>query len=324
MSVADQRGELTVEQRSATAEELADAARAVYGIRAPIDPSYWCRQVGVALEWRAQFEEGRYLRPVNQPPSIVIQEGQRGLRRSHFTLAHELGHHLIEETRRNVELRNYLTDRALRTLSRITTASSEEERLCDEIAGALLLPIETVRAIRQPDGRPCLADLLDMASRHRTSHAATMRRYRRIIGAEMTYALCERVRRVDTDQDEWFVIDQQDLGLQLPTKAWLRPLWTTDDERRGNEEGGHRGYSMWFVPTSRQCRFVWTDWQRLRGGRYAVLVMEAPAEACHTASAGVCRSRVMSLMETYACRETATMRFRLDVRPEVVRNEPTA
>jgi len=279
MNDTESLGELTVEQRSATAEEIADAARAVYGLRAPINPSYWCRLVGVALRWQTQFEEGRYLRPVNEPPSIVIQEDQRGLRRSHFTVAHELGHHLVEETRRNAELRQYLTDRALRTLSRIATASTEEERLCDEIAGALLLPIETVRAVRQLDGRPCLSDLLDIASRHRTSYAATLVRFRRISGINMTYALCERGRRKDTEEDVWFVVDRQELGLQLPVNAWLRPILSTDDERSGDRRKGHRGYAMWFAPTTQECIVVWTDWERLPGGRYAVLVMQAPSEA---------------------------------------------
>src|SRR5205823_2197000 len=119
-------------------EGLARAARSTRGMCAPIDVQGWCRDAGVTLRWVRTLEEGLYLRTGDRPIVQIRPGGNQG--RRNFTVAHELGHHFIEEARQEPDLRRRLSATALHWLSRVPVGGPEEERICDTFAAAMLLP----------------------------------------------------------------------------------------------------------------------------------------------------------------------------------------
>lgn len=83
-------------------------------------------------------------------------------RRENFTLAHELGHHLIDED-----------DDCLSWLADLDRPGDEIEQLCDAVAGRLLIPDEVSQQAFS-GGSPSADGLVDLFDRTRASRMACM------------------------------------------------------------------------------------------------------------------------------------------------------
>lgn len=122
------------------AELFAHKAWQTLGLTPPADLGAVAARLGVEVHEREFVEEvdGLYLRLPDAPPVIAINSVYtKPLARRRFTLAHELGHHLL--TRRlspGKRLFFFDTSRTARTLM---------ERSCDRFAALLLMPEELVR-----------------------------------------------------------------------------------------------------------------------------------------------------------------------------------
>ena len=261
---------LTGRQRVAAAEEVAAAARQHYELSVPIDPLGWCSQVGVHLQRQHQVEEGRYLRPSVGGASIVMRHG-RETQRSRFAVAHELGHHFIEETRRSTGFRNHLSTRVLRLLSRIETGSPEEEQICDSIAGSLVLPAWEFSS-RRVGSRPSLAELMRMARRHRVSVVTAMVRFHEISGARMIYALCQPSNSTSTQSSSWKIARHYELGFALPAHTSIRLDVYNED---GLTDHGVDAFTVCHLAESASRLIVWVDWEPVRAEQLAVIIMPA-------------------------------------------------
>jgi hypothetical protein len=99
-----------------------------------------------------------------------MRQGDHGLR-TNFTLAHELGHHFVEQSRRDPAFRSRLRPATVRLLGRIGPASPAEEPLCDVLAGVLLIEADDAMSAL-PDGRPDVDALLALSKRCHVSPAA--------------------------------------------------------------------------------------------------------------------------------------------------------
>jgi Zn-dependent peptidase ImmA (M78 family) len=127
---------LTDSECSRLAEAVAKLGKEVIGLTGPVDADKWCDRAGVQLCSFDQDIEGRYSH--DPQPTIFLRDAQSPTCRN-FTLAHELGHHLLEDCRRKSALRLVLGDYGVKLLSLLTPASHVEELVCDSIAATLLL-----------------------------------------------------------------------------------------------------------------------------------------------------------------------------------------
>ena len=130
------------------AEILSVTARRDRGLpdRFSIDDADECTsRAGVSLRWFSGPQEGRYARHGGEPV-VELRSITRRPQRQTFVLAHELGHHFVEEVRSNSSFRRQIPERALQLLSLIDVAGPAEERLCDAFARALLLPADDMRS----------------------------------------------------------------------------------------------------------------------------------------------------------------------------------
>ena len=169
------------------AERLADSVREEYRLQAPIRRERWCRLAGVTIEWTEMIEEGQYRR---SPVAAIIQ-----LRRSwhqtrlNFTLAHELGHHFLEQSRREPELRRRLGESTVRHLSRVPIGGDDEEQLCNAFAAALLMPASIAQQASRAELR--LEAIQTLARCYGMSLSATVVRLQRAGNAPIDYLLCK-------------------------------------------------------------------------------------------------------------------------------------
>jgi len=121
------------------AEHLARRVLDDAGEWPPVDLSNLARYLGVRRIHRTEItEDGRTIW-IEGRPEIELRI-DRSSTRTRFTLAHELGHVLLQTDR---------TSAARRTNS---LTHNDEETMCDWIAAALLMPSDWVRpyAVRQP------------------------------------------------------------------------------------------------------------------------------------------------------------------------------
>ena len=122
------------------AEMFAHKAWTALKLTPPADLDLVARKLGVDLHRREFVPEidGMYLRVPGCPPVIAINSSYvKPVGRQRFTIAHEIGHHLLTRGRTAI-------DRVL-FLDSTATSKTALERACDRFAALLLLPEELVK-----------------------------------------------------------------------------------------------------------------------------------------------------------------------------------
>jgi Zn-dependent peptidase ImmA (M78 family) len=201
---------LSFSEELAVAEALAACARAHYKLPSPINGPRWCALAGVELHWSAQYDEGRYIRSGNHV-AMHLREGEPP-HRSNFTLAHELGHHVIEESKRNYEFRIKLDPLIRRLLGYVEPGSLDEESLCDRIAGSLLIGAEELRSWRDSCRHIDVHELHRLARSFDATPQTALRRLNELHDFEAMYLIVveveSKVWRVESchGQPRWFNI----------------------------------------------------------------------------------------------------------------------
>lgn len=157
------------------AELFAYKAWRTLSLEPPVNLDKIASKLNLVIEYREFIPEidGFYLRLPNCPPVIAINASYvKPQERRRFTLAHEIGHHLLARRISNSERLFFLdTPRNRRTVL---------ERACDRFAALLLMPEELVRRYFQeleanPRNRVAI-----MASRFGVSTWAMRRRIKEL------------------------------------------------------------------------------------------------------------------------------------------------
>lgn len=134
----------------------------------PIDVEELARRMGIASITTAPMIEDGRLEQDGQNARIYVRDGLPA-HRQRFTIAHELGHRLL------------LHPRAPAERYRRRLAGDAEERLCDDIAAAILLPEYWVTSHYQH--RPHRLDTVrQLSSETRTSLSASLVRLSEVLG----------------------------------------------------------------------------------------------------------------------------------------------
>ncbi len=120
------------------AERLAHQAWETLKLEPPVDLDYVAQRLGITVD-RVEFLEeidGFYTRhPEDNTPLVAINSSYlKPLARQRFTLAHEMGHHLLGHYRPGV----FCVDG-------VGTRKNRLERACDRFAALLLMPEALVR-----------------------------------------------------------------------------------------------------------------------------------------------------------------------------------
>lgn len=157
------------------AELFAHKAWQTLKLEPPVDLELVARRLGIEVCEREFVREidGLYLRLPDVPPVIAINNlYTKSLGRRRFTLAHEIGHHLLGR-RTQPESRLFFLDTA-------ATKSSTVERACDRFAALLLMPENLVsryhnELVHNPANRNAI-----MARRFGVSAWALKRRLREL------------------------------------------------------------------------------------------------------------------------------------------------
>ena len=137
---------------------LAEDVRKRYNLSRPIDLIDLAEKLGVDVYFRPFSDEidGFYLALPGIKPVIAINNiGAKSPRRQRFTLAHEIGHHLLAHRTGCADIIGYDTRNAKDTAA---------ERTCDRFASELLMPETDVRsrlADVNPDGGNPIGTLAD-------------------------------------------------------------------------------------------------------------------------------------------------------------------
>jgi Zn-dependent peptidase ImmA (M78 family) len=122
------------------AESFACKAWRTLKLEAPADLSRVAAKLGIEVHEREFVPEidGFYLRLPGAPPIIAVNNSYvKPMPRRRFTLAHEIGHHLLSRTiSPGVRLFAFDTATAKHTIM---------ERACDRFAALLLMPEDLVR-----------------------------------------------------------------------------------------------------------------------------------------------------------------------------------
>lgn len=122
------------------AELFAHKAWKTLKLELPVDLAKVARRLGIEVHEREFDEEvdGLYLRMEGAPPVIAINTSYvKSPARRRFTLAHEIGHHLMAN-RISSTGRHFFFDAA-------KSGRSIIERACDRFAALLLMPEDLVR-----------------------------------------------------------------------------------------------------------------------------------------------------------------------------------
>lgn len=122
------------------AELFAYKAWSTLKLKPPVDLNVVAGRLGIRVEERQFVEEidGLYIRLPGMPPIIAINNSYlKPLVRRRFTLAHEIGHHLLG--------RRVSADERLFFFDTPKTQRTLVERACDRFAVSLLMPEELVR-----------------------------------------------------------------------------------------------------------------------------------------------------------------------------------
>lgn len=121
------------------AELFAHKAWETLGLKPPADLDVVAARLGIVVEQREFMEiDGFYLRLPGAPPVIAVNSlYTKPPARKRFTLAHEIGHHLLGR-RVSSDVRLFCFDTA-------QTRRTIMERACDRFAALLLMPEHVVR-----------------------------------------------------------------------------------------------------------------------------------------------------------------------------------
>ena len=122
------------------AELFAHKAWQTLDLELPVDLAVVAARLGVAVEEREFVEEidGLYLRLPGAPPLVAVNNCYvKPIARRRFTLAHEIGHHLLS--------RRVSQGRRLFFFDTAGTRRTVMERACDRFAALLLMPEELIR-----------------------------------------------------------------------------------------------------------------------------------------------------------------------------------
>jgi Zn-dependent peptidase ImmA (M78 family) len=166
------------------ANVLADQARAVAGLSAPINPEAIAASLGIVLIFEDIRAQAQY-RVENGRPVIVIKRetdlpSSLAVAQQRFAIAHEIGHHMLREEVRDV-------------WPEFTFCSDDpfEESLCDRFAAELLMPSALVsRDLRQTHFLP--HRLLEVTSRYGVTLEAVLLRAIELFGAIVNPILWDR------------------------------------------------------------------------------------------------------------------------------------
>lgn len=141
---------LDAEARAAVAADPASGLEDHFGLEVRPAASFARRGAGGWCDGVSLREEGVVLyRPTPH-------------RRENFTLAHELGHHVVDRD-----------DDCLSWLADLDDPDHEIEQLCDAIAGRLLVPDEVVHTVFE-GGPPSAGGLVELFERTRASRTACL------------------------------------------------------------------------------------------------------------------------------------------------------
>lgn len=192
------------------AEEVGLAGSELYGLIQPADA--WCRQAGVSLRWTdTPSHEGRYQLHRFSPTVTLSRHDHKP--RLNFTLAHELGHHLLERSRQHPPLRARLSPTVRRHLGHLTPLSDDEEAVCDAIAAVLLLSLREVGVFSTAG--PCvMSRVLALSASQGMSLSATIIRLQDLDVTAQTFVA---LRRTGT---RWEVTRAVGI-LQVPERAYI-------------------------------------------------------------------------------------------------------
>lgn len=164
------------------AENVAEVMRSLSASDWPVHLSSVARGLGVSsIAYSPMIEDGKTWWEGPQV-HVRLKEG-RGQQRQRFTLAHELAHVALSRPRSG-------------PYHRAPFASSEEERLCDLVAGALLLPADRVRA-DFPTGPVTLRALRAHSDTAMVSLAACILRINQLTRRQLCLIAAER------HEDSW-------------------------------------------------------------------------------------------------------------------------
>lgn len=156
-------------------ELFAHKAWETLGLEAPVDLNMVARRLGIEVHDREFVEEidGLYLRLPGAPPVIAINNSYvKPLVRRRFTLAHEIGHHLLgHRVPRDSRLVIFDTAQTRRTVV---------ERACDRFAALLLMPEHLVRQYYDELAHNASHRVAVMADRFEVSAWALRRRLREL------------------------------------------------------------------------------------------------------------------------------------------------
>jgi Zn-dependent peptidase ImmA (M78 family) len=157
------------------AELFAHKAWQTLGLEPPADLVKVASRLGIVIEEREFCPEvdGVYLRLPGGPPVIALNKSYlKPPVRRRFTLAHEIGHHLLT--------RRIRPDRRLFFLDTSKTRPTALERACDRFAALLLMPEELVRRYFEELAANETKRVSIMASRFGVSGWAMRRRLREL------------------------------------------------------------------------------------------------------------------------------------------------
>jgi len=156
-------------------ERLAHKAWEGLGLAPPADLDRVAEKLGIRVHEREFVEQidGFYMRIPGGPPVIAINTSYtKPLARRRFTLAHEIGHHLMA--------REVQPGKRLFFFDTASTRRTIVERACDRFAVNLLMPEELIREhydqlSANPENRAAI-----LADRFGVSYQALYRRLREL------------------------------------------------------------------------------------------------------------------------------------------------
>ncbi len=157
------------------AEMFAHKAWTRLGLEPPVDLAKVAERLGIEV-YEREFEEeidGVYVRLPGSPPVIAVNSSyQKPLVRRRFTLAHEIGHHLLA--------RGSKPDARFCIFDTPSTKRTLVERACDKFAAHLLMPEQLMRQYHAELAHNAGHRVAIMADRFGVSAWALRRRLREL------------------------------------------------------------------------------------------------------------------------------------------------
>ena len=157
------------------AELFAYKAWKTLHLEPPADLGLVADRLGIEVHEREFVEEvdGLYLRLPGAPCVIAVNNSHvKPLSRRRFTLAHEIGHHLLSH--------RISPDRRLFFFDTSGTRSTVMERACDRFAAMLLMPEDLVLRFHKELAHNPTQRVVVMAERFGVSASALVRRLREL------------------------------------------------------------------------------------------------------------------------------------------------